>query len=218
MSSLLDENTDRESEQIAAQNSVESGAEVDRLVPAMIRRETHSSRAISAVFLALLTIVVAGYFLVEAVLRAIGQPPLWLDFNNVWTAIGDLTNSPQPVLVGLIAGVVALIGLILFLKAILPGRKARTGINNGRAAVVIDNEVIASAIAKSVRQVASLSPEQVLVTVSRSRVNVQLRPTSGIPVNTDAVQRVAEEQVQSIFDEPQPRVNVNVSESGVVGQ
>nr|WP_269436913.1 DUF6286 domain-containing protein [Arthrobacter gengyunqii] len=109
-------------------------------------------------------------------------------------------------------------GLVLFLQAVLPGRRPRYALPNPRAAVVVDAEVLASSLARRARLTAGVTSEQVLVTVGRTRVDVRIRPTSGVPVDEDAVRNAVAEELELTGLEPRPEVRVQVSQMGVIGQ
>ncbi|MDQ0680262.1 hypothetical protein QFZ30_003644 [Arthrobacter pascens] len=95
---------------------------------------------------------------------------------------------------------------------------------NGQAAgggnipsVVVDDEVIASALARSARLAANVTPEQVMVVVSQRQVTVSVRPTSGVPVEESSVLAAVQEELREMALVPLPEVRVNVSTSGVIG-
>ena len=87
----------------------------------------------------------------------------------------------------------------------------------GAPAVVVDDEVIASSLARRARLAANVTPEQVMVVVSRRQVMVNVRPTSGVPVNQDAVLAAVRSEVDAMALDPAPEVRVNVATSGVIG-
>ncbi|MFJ5862317.1 DUF6286 domain-containing protein [Pseudarthrobacter sp. NPDC092439] len=185
----------------------------------IIHRETRSSRAVAATAAALLVLVVAGYGLLEAGVHAIGQPA-WLVDPRV---AGDrLVRLPAGVPVGLLAAlgaVLAMLGLLFFLTGILPGRRARhvlRGAGSGPA-VVVDDEVIASALARRARLAANVTPDQVMVVVSQRQVLVNVRPTSGVPVDQEAVLAAVQDELDQMGLEPAPAARINVAASGVIG-
>jgi hypothetical protein len=108
-------------------------------------------------------------------------------------------------------------GMFFFLNAVLPGRRARHLLRDRRAAVVVDDEVIASALARRARVAANLSQEQVMVTVSRQQVHVNVRPTSGLPLSPDAVRAALQDELREMGPSPAPDVRVNVTSAGVIG-
>lgn len=188
--------------------------DVHRLI---VHRETHSSRAVPALILAGLTATAALYVLLEALLQALGQPA-WLvapaDVGAWFAALPELSPS----LLAAAGLFLAVVGLLLLGQALLPGRRARHGLPSSRAAVVVDAEVIAASLARRARLAAGVNPEQVLVTVARKLVDVQVRPTSGIPVDSDAVRAAVDDELGSCALDPQPEVRVRIASRGVVGQ
>ena len=83
---------------------------------------------------------------------------------------------------------------------------------------MVDAEVLASSLARRARLTAGVTPDQVLVTVGRTRVEVRVRPTSGIPVDSDAVRAAVEDELALTGLQPQPTVTVLVSTVGAIGQ
>jgi hypothetical protein len=90
------------------------------------------------------------------------------------------------------------------------------GVGNSPS-VVVDDEVIASALARSARLAANVMPEQVMVVVSQRQVVVSVRPTSGVPVDETSVLAAVQEELREMAPVPLPDVRVNVSTSGVIG-
>lgn len=183
----------------------------------IIRRETHASRSAASILAALLVTVVAVYMVLEAALKAFGQQPWLVSPEQAWEWIRDLPDGANPLMLAAIGALLALLGLFFFLSAVLPGRRSRHVIPNERAAVVVDNEVIASSLARRARLAASLTAEQVLVTVSRRVVEVNVRPTSGIPVQEAAIAAAVEDELRRTSVEPMPDVRVKLAVSGVIG-
>lgn len=183
----------------------------------IIRRESHASRSAAAILAALLVTVVAVYMVLEAALKAFGQAPWLVSPEQGWDWIRDLPDGANPIMLAAIGALLALLGLFFFLSAVLPGRRSRHVIPNERAAVVVDNEVIASSLARRARLAASLTAEQVLVTVSRRLVEVNIRPTSGTPVQEAAIAAAVEDELRRTSVEPMPDVRVKLAVSGVIG-
>lgn len=192
--------------------------ETTRLTSEVIRRETHASRAIPSIIVAVLVILLALYVMLEAALKALGQEPWLLGPEEAAGWVGSLPEGISTSVLAAAGALVFLVGLFFFLAAILPGRRARLSIPNDRAAVVVDSEVLASSLARRARVAAGVAPEQVLVTIGRRIVEVQVRPTSGIPVNDRSVQAAVEDELRRSAVDPVPEVRVTVAESGVIGQ
>jgi hypothetical protein len=187
----------------------------------ILRRETHSSRAVVATAAAVLVIVFAAYGLLEAGVHAIGQPAWLIEPQVAAERLVALPAGIPPLLLGAIGAVLAMFGLVFFLNGILPGRRARhllAGDRNGDGpAVVVDDEVVASSLARRARLAANVTPEQVMVVVSQRQVVVNVRPTSGVPVDPEAVLAAVRSELAAMALNPSPEVQVNVAPSGVIG-
>ncbi|WP_267279390.1 DUF6286 domain-containing protein [Arthrobacter sp. CDRTa11] len=189
----------------------------------ILHRETHSSRAAVATLAAVLVMVLAAYGLLEAAVHAIGQPAWLIEPQLAAERIVALPAGLPPLLLGALGAVLAMVGLFFFLNAVLPGRRARHVLvgpgpdPENTPAVVVDDEVIASALARSARLAANVTPEQVMVVVSRRQVIVNVRPTSGVPVDETAVLAAVQEELGQMALVPSPEVQVNVATSGVIG-
>ncbi|MEO6529719.1 MAG: hypothetical protein ABI563_07520 [Specibacter sp.] len=183
----------------------------------VLRRETHSPRSGLSVVAAILVTLAAIYALLEAVLAALGQPTWLVHPLAAAQWIADLPGSYPPALLGAAGVLMALVGLIFLGTGLLPGRRARHVIANPRVAIVVDDEVIASALAKSARMAAGVTREQVMVVVSARLVQVNIRPTSGIRLSEQAIQAAVEAQLAAMELDPRPAVTVKLAASGVVG-
>ncbi|MFH5879675.1 hypothetical protein [Arthrobacter sp. NA-172] len=195
----------------------DSGDAIDAGLQRILTRETRSSRAGMAGLAAVLVIAACVYALLESALRAIGQPPWLIDPQTAAERITALPNGISSLLLGSLGGVVAMVGLIFFLNAILPGRKSRHLLADPRAGVVVDDEVIASALARAARTAANVTQEQVMVVVSQRQVVVNVRPTSGVPVHEERILAAVVDELQKMAPSPMPAVRVNVATSGVIG-
>ncbi|MCQ2000317.1 DUF6286 domain-containing protein [Arthrobacter zhaoxinii] len=184
----------------------------------IVRRETHSARTAAAAVAAVFGILFFAYVLLESVLQALGEKPWLIDPPTFGRWLADLPADVDPVILGLSGTLIFLAGLLFFLPAVLPGRRARYSLPNPRAAVVVDGEVLAASLARCARMRAGVTPQQVLVTVGRTVVEVQIRPTSGTPVDAEAVRSAVEDELLLTSLDPQPAVRVRVAEAGVIGQ
>ncbi|UKA63124.1 DUF6286 domain-containing protein [Arthrobacter sp. FW306-04-A] len=200
-----------------APETPEGGDPIDAGLRRILKRETRSSRAGIAVLAAVLVIAACVYALLESALRAIGQPPWLIDPQTAAERLIALPEGISPLLLGSLGGVVAMVGLIFFLNAVLPGRKSRHLLQDPRAGVVVDDEVIASALARAARAAANVTQEQVMVVVSQRQVLVNVRPTSGVPVHEERILAAVENELQKMAPSPMPAVRVNVATSGVIG-
>lgn len=184
----------------------------------LVRRELHSSRAVASTITAGVLVLVCLVLLLEAVLLAVGEEHFLLDLDAAAPWIGSLPVGAPASLLGAASALLCVLGVFLLVLALLPGRRARYTLPDERAAVVVDAEVVASSLARRARTAAGVAPEQVLVTVARSSVSVQIRPTSGLPVDADAVRAAVADDLQRSSISPQPRIFVRVADSGVIGQ
>ncbi len=189
----------------------------DAGIRTILSRETRSSRGGAAGAAAVLVIAVCVYGLLESALRAIGQQPWLIDPQTAAERLVALPEGISPLLLGLIGAVLAMFGLVFLLNAVLPGRRARHLLDDPRVAVVVDDEVIASALARRARAAANVTQEQVMVVVSQRMVVVNVRPTSGVPVQEQRVQSAVEDELRAMAPSPMPAIRVNVAVTGVIG-
>lgn len=187
----------------------------------ILYRETHSSRAAVSVAAAVLVLVLAAYGVLESGVHAVGQPAWLIEPQVAAQRIVDLPAGIAPLLLAATGAVLAMLGLIFFLNGVLPGKRARHLLAGARGedlpAVVVDDEVIASSLARRTRLAANVTPEQVMVVVSQRQVLVNVRPTSGIPVDQGRVLEAVRDELEQMLLEPAPVPRVNVTPSGVIG-
>ena len=192
-----------------------SGLDMDRVV----RRELSSSRAILSGIAAFIVTVLAIYALLETGLRIANQPAWLIDPQTALDRLAQLPQGLNPLLLGVIGAVLLLLGLIFFCNGVFKSRRARHTLADPRIAVVVvvDDEVIASALARRARLAAGVTQEQVVVVVSKRAVVVNLRPTSGVPLDHDAIKTAIEQELQAMAPNPLPQVRVNIAVAGVIG-
>ena len=188
----------------------------------ILYRETHSSRAVVASIAAVLVVVACAYGLLEAAVHAIGQPAWLIEPQTAAERLVALPSGISPLLLGAMGAVLAMIGLFFLLNAVLPGRRARHVLSSqgdgwNSPAVVVDDEVIASALARRARLAANVTPEQVMVVVSRRQVIVNVRPTSGVPVDGEAIRAAVDSELGEMALLPVPEVRINLASAGVIG-
>lgn len=182
-----------------------------------VRRETHSARSGLSTVAAIAITLVAVYGLLEAMLAALGEPPWLLSPISGMAWVAALPGGHAPVLLGATGVLLALVGLVFLGQGLLPGRRARHVIAHPRVAIVVEDEVIASALAKSARMAAGVTREQVVVVVSARQVQVNIRPTSGIRISEGDIKAAVEGQLEAMALEPAPSVAVRLADSGVIG-
>ena len=180
------------------------------------RRETHSPRSLPAIVLAVLVILVLAWLGTEIVLALLGAPALLVAPFDMFTSAVHLVDAPAGIVAT--AGIlVAVIGLVLMITAIAPGRRARHLLSSERTVVVVDNEVIASALARHASLAGGVDPDNATVSVTHRAAEVRLVPTSGIPVDRAAVDEAVDGQLASYGLRPAVRPRVRVAETGRIG-
>lgn len=185
-------------------------------VPYMVRRETHSSRALTSVIVALITIGFMAYLATEGILGMLDKKPLLMSWSQM---VDNLVKYPDPLIPSalIVIGILlALIGLFLWAKALLPGPLARHAIEDQRSAYIIDDAVIASALSRITREDAGLSQGQVTTEVKRRQLTTMVTPTSGIPLSGDEIQQNLEPELKSYNLKPAPQLKVIIRDTGVV--
>lgn len=181
-------------------------------------RELTSGRSAAAITVAALIIVLCLYALFEAALKALGQLPLVAAPGAWWHWIAALPGELAPAWLGAMGAGLVLLGVVLLVQGLRRGRRARHLLACEDGILMVDDQVLAASLARRARAEAGVGPGQVLVTVVRERVDVQLSPTSGTPVNPEAIMAGLEDELRVNLIEPLPQVHVRVAERGVIGQ
>lgn len=179
----------------------------------MARRETHSSRAIAAVFLSLLLLAGLIYLGTELVMSLLGYSPLLISPDDM---LDNLAYLPERVIypwLGVGGIVAALLGLWFLCKAVLPGSLNRHQLQSSRSAFVMDDAVLASAVSAEIRQTGNLAEGQVSTSVDRSTVEVEVTPNPGRPVDTEMLRSHLSAYVSDMNLTPTVRTKLNVVRS-----
>jgi len=177
----------------------------------IVRRETHSPRTVATVIVVAILILALSYAAVEIVLALASQPPLLVTPAEAWAWVIALPTL-QPSSAVIAGGVVlALFGVLLMVLALKPGRLPRHEMAwNGRV-VVVDNGVIASALAERVSDETGVAREDITVGVGHRTVDVTVTPGPGVPFDSAPVKQLVEEEIR-IFELTQPmNTRVHVS-------
>jgi hypothetical protein len=182
----------------------------------VLRREMHSPRSGLAIAVSVVVIVLCAYVGAEIILSMLNQRALLAAPQDMLATLGTLGSSPVSLPIG-IEVILMIIGLLLVISALTPGRRARQELTGSRAAVVADDEVIASALARHAARAANTNPDNTLVSVSARQAIVRLTPTSGTPVQRDAVANAVREQLAAFELTTPVRCSVVIASSGKVG-
>lgn len=187
----------------------------------LARRETHSSRAVISVFVALIVIIALVYLIVESVLSMLGHAPLLMRPSKMVDHVVAMGASYERFIPYslIIAGVIiALVGLFLLFKAFLPGTLRRHVIKSERMAIVVDDGVIAAGVSRSLRHHLQLESGQVTTSVRRREIEPNITPTSGRPVDAGEIKRHTEVLIDHWKLQPSLKVKPSINDSGVVGR
>jgi len=173
----------------------------------MLRRETHSPRTVAAVSVA--SVIIAGclYGGTELVLELLDRPALLVAPTDAVAYVSQVNRLAPAILltVGILAG---LAGIALVLVALLPGRRARHEVDSDRAAVVVDDDVIAASLERRASVAAHIAPGSVAVTVSRRSATVSLTPEPGVLPNRFTAEKAIAEAIA--FDALRPPLEPTV--------
>ena len=188
----------------------------DRLRSRVLRRELHSPRSGIAIPLALAAIVALAWAGTESVLAALGRSALLLTPKAMAAGVRGLPGVQPGTLIAA-GAVLAVIGLVLVVVALAPGRRGRHVVGTGATAVVVDDAVIASALVRTAASTAGISPDRAVAHVGRRSATVRITPVSGVPVDRDAVQRDVQAAAEGFDLTPSVRARVTVDRNGKVG-
>jgi len=184
----------------------------------VLRRELHSSRSGSTIVVLVLLTLVVGYVGVEAVDAALGRPALLFSPVDVLETLTSSVDGGGTSGLVLGAGVVAaIVGLVLIGLAVTAGRRGRHTIDDDRVAVVVDDRVIASSLARTARTSGRLSEQQVSAWVSRRRAQIDLTPSSGLAVDDGAVEAASRAELESVAYRPALTARVRTTDQGRLG-
>ena len=178
-----------------------------------LRRETHKSRSAAQIVVLVLIALVLAYVGTEAVLAILGAAPLLAAPSALLGAIVGVASLANPALIGVAVGT-GVLALVLLVLALAPGARARHTVDDDRLAVVVDDGVIASSLARAARTAAHSRREDTRASLGRRTALVEVTPASGIAVDRDAVQSAVDEELARIGAKPAPRSTVRVSTSG----
>ena len=172
----------------------------------LIRRSTYRSRSAAVIVTLTIVALAAVYAGIEVVLAALELPALLISPADA------LALAELPVAVAL-----AVLGLVLLIVALTPGRRGRHELPNTRMAVIVDDTILAGALSRVVTRKAAVPAARVSSVVSRRRGAVRVTPTSGMPLDQPALETAARAAVATLDPRPALRVAVDIAPAGVVG-
>ncbi|GAA4773423.1 DUF6286 domain-containing protein [Microbacterium gilvum] len=177
----------------------------------IVRRETHSPRTAAVTIVVLVAVAALVWVAVETARQLAGLSPWLASPAEMLAWAGALPAAePRGAVIAGSAGV-AVLGLVLLVIAFAPGRRARQELASDTHAVVVDNGVLASAVARRIAEEAGLRPDSVVVGVGHRAVDVMVRPETGLPVDVDAVREAARAELERASVTPPLTTRVRVA-------
>lgn len=177
------------------------------------RRETHSPRTVALVIVVILSLAALVYVGIEIVLFLLSQPALLV---GPGVALAWLVALPElePAWLVAVGGIVlAVLGVVLVWLALAPGRLSKHTMDWDGRAVVVDNGVIASALAQHLSDETGISRDEITVGVSHRTVDVTVRPALGVPLDIDPVRDTVAAEVSTYRLTPSVKTRVRVVRS-----
>lgn len=176
----------------------------------VVRRETHSPRTFATVIVLLVVIAVALLTGVEIVLHMVGVAPLMVAPGGALAWLTELPDASPYVMVIMAGVVLAVVGLLLIWLALSPGRRTKHELGGLAHAVVVDNGVIASAVAQRLRRDLDLSRAAVVVGVGHRKVDITVRPELGQSIEKSLLQSISETELAGYSLTPKVRTRVRL--------
>ncbi|MBT1619658.1 MULTISPECIES: DUF6286 domain-containing protein [Curtobacterium] len=179
------------------------------------RRSVHRSRSTAVAVALVVLALVAAWIGTEAVLSAIGRPPLVADPQTVVdTALRP--DAAFVTIVEVIAGVLVVLGVVLVVLALKPGRQHRSVVEHERGAVVIDSRIVASTAANAAGMAAGVPEGNASATARGRSTEVRIVPVTGVPVDEATVRAAVVERLSGLDERFGRRVRVRVEEKGTL--
>ncbi|MCS6562588.1 MULTISPECIES: DUF6286 domain-containing protein [Curtobacterium] len=179
------------------------------------RRSVHRSRSTAVAVALVVLALVAAWIGTEAVLSAIGRPPLVADPQTVVdTALRP--DAAFVTVVEVVAGALVLLGVVLVVLALKPGRKHRSVVEHERGAVVIDTRIVASTAANAAGMAAGVPEGNASATARGRTTEVRIVPVTGVPVDEASVRAAVVERLSGLDERFGRRVRVRVEEKGTL--
>ncbi|MGR0221170.1 DUF6286 domain-containing protein [Agromyces sp. ZXT2-6] len=163
----------------------------------IVRRETHSPRTVAMIIVVVILILALVYLGVEIVLDLLSQPALLAgpEAALAWIVGLPAAQPEWAVVAGGIA--LAVVGVVFVFLAVAPGRLPKHEMTWPDRAVVVDNGVIASAIAQRISEETGIAREHIAVGVSHRRVDATVTPGPGVPLDAARVHDLVETELAS---------------------
>jgi len=179
----------------------------------VVRREMHSPRTVMTVVVLSLVVAAAVYAGIEIVLHLLGASPLLVAPGAALAWVVELPTAEPRAAVVAGASAVAIVGAVLLWFALAPGRRPKHALGVTGHAVIVDNGVIASAVAERVRRELDIPKGAVVVGIGHRTADVTVRPEPGQVVDRARVRSIAGEELNGYAPEPRLKVRARVLQS-----
>lgn len=180
-------------------------ASPDRALARVQRRETHSPRSTAMVVAVVLMIALVAYLGAEAVLLMAGAPALIGAPADLLRSLSAASGTAMTA----IGAAVALVGAVLVVIAVTPGRLAKHTMPAADGTiVVVDNGVIATALAQHLSDALGIDRRRLTVGVGHRRVDVTVRPETGLGIDLDGVRAAAQAELATYRLNPSVALSV----------
>ncbi|MCT9821424.1 DNA/RNA endonuclease G [Microbacterium sp. W1N] len=161
----------------------------------VVRRETHSPRTVAMFAAVVLVILALVYVGTEIVLSLLGAAPLLVAPGPAFGWVVALPTA-EPAAAVIAGGVgIAVVGAVLVVLAVAPGRLPKHELQWGERAVVVDNGVIAAALAQHLSLETGLARDKITVGVAHRSIDITLAPAAGEPLDVDRVRALADAEI-----------------------
>jgi len=179
----------------------------------VVRRETHSPRTAMTVIVLVLVVAAAVYAGIEIVLHLWGAAPLLVAPGAALAWVQALPASEPRAAIVAGAAAVAVVGVVLLWFAVAAGRRPQHALGVSGHAVVVDNGVIASAVAERVRRELDLPKGAVVVGIGHRSADVTVRPEPGRVIDRARVRSIAENELDGYGPSPRLTVRARVQQT-----
>ena len=161
----------------------------------IVRRETHSPRTVAMIIAVVILILALVYVGVEIVLDLLSQPALLAGPEAALAWIVGLPTA-QPAGAVVAGGLaLAVVGLVFVFLAVAPGRLPKHEMTWPDRAVVVDNGVIAAALAQRISDETGISRDHISVGVSHRRVDATVTPGPGGSLDAAGVHELVDAEI-----------------------
>ncbi|NYF15399.1 type IV secretory pathway TrbD component [Microbacterium sp. AK009] len=187
----------------------------DRTLTRVVRRETHSPRTVAMFVAVILLILALIYVGVELVLSLLAQPALVAAPGLIAQWLVALPGDQPTPLVIVGGAILAVLGVVFVILAVTPGRlsKHELALDGSDRAVVVDNGVIAAAVAERISAETGVARDRVTVGVAHRIADVTVRPDPGVVLDRESVRRAATEEIDAYRLTPRVKVRARVEQS-----